>query len=387
MKQLLIFLCLASTLFAKPTVCLNMIVKNERPVIERCLASVKPYIDSWVIVDTGSTDGTQEAIRNYLSDIPGELYERPWVNFAHNRNEAMQLAGKRGDYLLFIDADETLEVQADFTPQKLDTEMFLIHNREKVHAFLRVFMVRSDLKAEWEGSMHERLEAGDKVTQDLIETAHLNSSYADGARSRDPQKYAKDALLLEEELKKDPNNLRTWFYLGQCYTHADQREKALKCFIKATNPAYHLDDRFSALISVAYLMQVLNYPDDQVIEAYHKAHLHDNGRLEPIFEIGHIFFENGQFNQLKQLVELGMKVLEQHRIIKPVLYSQDETILNYKMELLYIEYMKSQNRGQEVIPLLEEMITRPTMPEGVKIIAQNNLDMLKNETPTLHEGF
>jgi len=46
----------------KPTVCLNMIVKNESEVITRCLKSVLPLIDYWVISDTGSTDGTQKII-------------------------------------------------------------------------------------------------------------------------------------------------------------------------------------------------------------------------------------------------------------------------------------------------------------------------------------
>ena len=36
------------------TICLNMIVKNERDVIARCLESVKPILSTWVIVDTGS---------------------------------------------------------------------------------------------------------------------------------------------------------------------------------------------------------------------------------------------------------------------------------------------------------------------------------------------
>jgi glycosyltransferase involved in cell wall biosynthesis len=65
--------------------CLNMIVKNEARVIRRCLDSARPIIDFWVIVDTGSTDGTQEAIRRHLDGLPGELIERPWVDFAHNR--------------------------------------------------------------------------------------------------------------------------------------------------------------------------------------------------------------------------------------------------------------------------------------------------------------
>ena len=57
--------------------CLNMIVKNKVSVIARCLVSVRPIIDYWVIVDTGSTDGSQETVRTLMRDLPGELHERP----------------------------------------------------------------------------------------------------------------------------------------------------------------------------------------------------------------------------------------------------------------------------------------------------------------------
>ena len=80
------------------------------PVIRRCLASVRPWIDAWAIVDTGSTDGTQDLVREALAGIPGELFERPWVDFGHNRSEAIALAERRSDYLLFLDADEELVV-------------------------------------------------------------------------------------------------------------------------------------------------------------------------------------------------------------------------------------------------------------------------------------
>src|SRR3990167_10039713 len=104
-----IFLLCSLSLYAaegkkKQKICLNMIVKNEKEVIARCLNSCKHLIDYWVIVDTGSTDGTQDVIRKELKGIPGELHSRPWVNFGHNRQEALLLAKKKGDYILFMDA-------------------------------------------------------------------------------------------------------------------------------------------------------------------------------------------------------------------------------------------------------------------------------------------
>src|SRR3954470_18971390 len=98
----------------RPTVCLNMIVKDEAHVIRRCLDSVRPLIDSWVIVDTGSTDGTQDVIREHLGDLPGTLMERPWVDFAHNRTEALDYARGAADYTFVIDADEVLELDEGF---------------------------------------------------------------------------------------------------------------------------------------------------------------------------------------------------------------------------------------------------------------------------------
>lgn len=36
-----------------PHTVLCMIVKDEAHVIERCLTSVRPYVDAWLLVDTG----------------------------------------------------------------------------------------------------------------------------------------------------------------------------------------------------------------------------------------------------------------------------------------------------------------------------------------------
>jgi len=71
------------------TTCLSMIAKNEAPVIVRCLRFVRSLIGFWIIVDSGSSDGTQDAIREHMADVAGALYERLSVDFEHNRTEAV----------------------------------------------------------------------------------------------------------------------------------------------------------------------------------------------------------------------------------------------------------------------------------------------------------
>ena len=88
---------------------LCMIVKDEAHVIARCLGSVRPFVNHWVVVDTGSTDGTGELVRELLAGIPGMVVEQPWVDFGTNRSQALAAARTHAAYTMMIDADETFE--------------------------------------------------------------------------------------------------------------------------------------------------------------------------------------------------------------------------------------------------------------------------------------
>ena len=61
---------------------LVMIIKDSGEPLKEVLESVKPYIDSWCILDTGSTDGSQEIVKNVLSSIPGKLHQEYFVDFS-----------------------------------------------------------------------------------------------------------------------------------------------------------------------------------------------------------------------------------------------------------------------------------------------------------------
>src|SRR5262249_6727753 len=109
------------------TIGLCMIVKNETKVIRQCLESTLPIVDYILVVDTGSTDGTQEIIRNFLAhhDIEGTVIDQPWRDFAYNRSFALERLRDivQVDYALVIDADDTLELDAGFDAVTFKTQM------------------------------------------------------------------------------------------------------------------------------------------------------------------------------------------------------------------------------------------------------------------------
>ncbi len=184
------------------TVGLVMIVKNERDVILRCLASMRPLIDYVLIVDTGSSDDTILRIRAYLEaeDLPGEVIERPWRNFAANRSEALEALRQveMVDYGITIDADETLAIDPGFDVEQFkaglsaDLYAFEVHNSQTIY---RRPMLFSNRKAfVYKAVLHEFLEAPAGSTRALGEGLHVVVSQ-DGARSQNPNKYAEDADL------------------------------------------------------------------------------------------------------------------------------------------------------------------------------------------------
>lgn len=187
------------------TICLNMIVKNESHVIAKCLESVKGIIDYWVIVDTGSDDGTQELIKNCLKEIPGELYERPWKDFAHNRNQALQLAKDKADYLFFIDADERIEFLEPFDKASLTDPGYLLTIRQGTTGidYQRLLLVDNRFYWNWEGVLHENLTGSEKA-EIIKKEGIIVHSHTNGYRSKDPDKYLKDAKILEKALEEDP---------------------------------------------------------------------------------------------------------------------------------------------------------------------------------------
>ncbi|MGO9882155.1 MAG: glycosyltransferase family 2 protein, partial [Solirubrobacteraceae bacterium] len=80
-----------------------LIVRDESRVLSDCLASIREIVDEIVVVDTGSVDDSVEIARRYGARV----IHHPWRDdFAQARNAALDAA--RGEWILYIDADERL---------------------------------------------------------------------------------------------------------------------------------------------------------------------------------------------------------------------------------------------------------------------------------------
>ena len=305
-RSILLFLvCLSTCLAAdqskneqkKNRICLNMIVKDEAPIIERCLGSLKHYIDYWVIVDTGSTDGTQKVIKEYLKDIPGELHERPWVNFGPNRQQALDLARNKSDYILFMDADERLQFPPNFVKPDYRANFYFstfIDPEDNVE-FPKILMIDNNPGWNWKGVIHEYLTTPDNVVYDTINDITCLRATSTSNRSQDPQKYYKDAKLLEEDLIKDPDNPRSVFYLAQSYCNAGEYDLALKNYERRMNMrGVDHEGVWSAYI-VGRLHEILQHCPEQIINSYSLAYQRYPNRAEPLFRLSDYFIRNQNF--------------------------------------------------------------------------------------------
>jgi len=280
------------------TICLNMIVKDEAHVIGRCLDAVVPYIDSWVIVDTGSSDGTQALIRKLLADLPGELHERPWKDFAHNRNEALALAKGRADYLLILDADEQFIAGENFVLPPLDEDAYLLlHQRGDTSlTYYLPRLVKSALPWRWKGVLHEYLTWDGPKREEKLPGVTIKG-YFDSARNRLPakEKYRRDARLLNKALRKEPDNVRYVFYLAQSYRDCGYLEKSIECYERRAGMGDWEEEVWYSLFQIGMLKLALGR-FEPAVSALIRAYQYRPWRAESLCELARVYRERNEYH-------------------------------------------------------------------------------------------
>jgi glycosyltransferase involved in cell wall biosynthesis len=285
-----------------------MIVKNEAGIICRCLDSVKDLIDYWVIVDTGSSDGTQEVIQEHLKEIPGELYEIPWENWGKTRSKAFDLAQNKGDYILFMDADDILEYDCDFEIPILAADQYNMWRGTKSFSYLKPQIVKGDLPWKWVGVTHEYLDCPNPIRSEMLEGIHYTSIDDGFTRSQGVEKYQKNIALLEEGLKEEPNNDRYAFYLAESYRDAGEPAKALEAYLKRIKMGGWDQETYCAKVSIGHMLKKLGLSSNIVAEAYKEAFEFRPFRAEAVYYLAETYNAQENYEKAYGILKIREKI-------------------------------------------------------------------------------
>ncbi len=190
-----------------------MIVRNDAKRIERCLVSVRDVVEAMIVVDTGSTDGTQQLARN----LGATVIEREWPNdFSQALNWAYDQV--EHEWTFRLDSDEWLMLNSkpilkeiikrpDIFAATIIREDYVSDGRFTETQALRLW--RTDPKMRMIGLVHEQfpqesLEAASKGRSMLDSPIRLgHDGYTEEAL---PAKHRRNLALVEEELKLRPGN-------------------------------------------------------------------------------------------------------------------------------------------------------------------------------------
>jgi glycosyltransferase involved in cell wall biosynthesis len=301
------------------TISLCMIAKNESKVILRCLESVRPIVDYVLVEDTGSTDGTQAIIRDWLGSVglSGQVYDEPWRDFAYNRSHVLAKLrkNKNVDYAFMLDADDHIVLDANFDiasfKNSLSLDLYDVELRSGPASYLRPQICSNRREFRYRGVLHEFLqEPRGRATRGRTNGFYITST-REGARSQDPEKYHKDAALLEEALRTERDEFlrsRYTFYMARSYENAGDKELALKAFLKRATLGHWTEEIFMSLYSAGHLEEQLGRPVEEVIARFMQASKVAPARAEALHAASRVCRENKRFAEGYDYARRGLAI-------------------------------------------------------------------------------
>ncbi len=284
-----------------------MIVRDEAAVIRRALTSAIPFIDSWLIVDTGSSDSTCKIVKQTMKGLTGTLLQSPWKGFAGSRNEALAAARSLADFVLFLDADDFLVGNAQQTRSTLHrADLWLCWAYAGWVRHARTCVIRSDVDAKWVGERHEYLSVDKNLNPSVATTSFLSMRYMhQGFRSK-----RKDTFLYDiASLKKTVNLRRTdkreaaraKFYIARSYHAAGELSNAYEHYL-ARSRDWNGDEeeRWYAEFQACMLsLKPTNF--ESTLRWLAQLALSRPTRAEPLIEMASILHQMGEYDRALEL--------------------------------------------------------------------------------------
>jgi hypothetical protein len=242
-----------------------------------------------------------------MAGKPGLVVEQPWQNFAHNRNASLKLAQERGEYVFFIDADETLMLEGPIDTRGLDGDAYYMTCEYAGMRYGRVALVKGALPWRWNGVVHEFLECDQPYVHSTLHGPIIWVSH-EGARSKDPATYLKDAALLEEALKTEPQNTRYWFYLAQSYRDAGKWHESRHTYKKRAQMAGYDEEIWYSKYQLGILNMRLEESPAVISQSFLEAFQTRPTRAEPLVALARFHRERAEYGLAAMYARHAMSI-------------------------------------------------------------------------------
>lgn len=293
-----------------PKFVLILMVRNEERILQRCMESVKDLVDAYCICDTGSTDKTCEIASEFLKTHDGCLTNVPWMNFGYNRTASFANAQSylrrtgwdlKDTYGLLLDAD-MMFVPGSLKTYPLGHVGYTIVQCAGSMEYPNTRLVRMDHLWECRGVTHEYWDAPcDHIPKS---TCQINDFNDGGCKS---DKFTRDALLLEQGLIDEPENVRYMFYLAQTYHSTRRWKESIAMYKRRIRAGGWFEEVWYSHYMIAKCHRELgNIPKFE--EWMLRAHAYRSERAESLYELTKHFRETGQHYKAYQYAIMGQKI-------------------------------------------------------------------------------
>ena len=366
---------------ATPLLALVMIVKDEAHTLPSTLISLKPYLDYYYILDTGSTDGTQDVIRRVLGER-GEIWEEPFIDYGRSRNRVLDIAQQSKNpptFVLMLSADET--VYNAFSLRRFCEEN-AAESGEAHEAYPVVMDVgwkfdslrlsRTSKGWRYVGRVHEYLAAPDQKWHPSLRVpdAYIKFRVTDPVR-RGNREYTILKILLQEKEEK-PTDTRTSFYLARTYNVIGNHSAALDEFRRRVALGGWQEEVYESLYAIAWQLEALGRPWIEQQQAFLDAYEHSPERAEPLYSIASHYYQDKE-NALAYLYASHASTLPYPK--HAVLWVQQAV---YDWQCLFITGMTAHRLGPSRHEQGYRALKQALEKKGGDVMMQRQLERYKN---------
>jgi glycosyltransferase involved in cell wall biosynthesis len=289
-------------------IALVMMVKNEEKRIEVSFDSVRPYANTFVILDTGSNDRTISICREYCNrhNITLFLKESPFVNFCVSRNVLLDFADECLDsrnkkFLLQLDCNDELRDAhnlVEFVKNFRGTQTgFYLKQQwwtgQSYDSYFNIRLVLSHSEWRYKAVVHEYI--CKKNQNDARDILRLENIVLFQDRTKDDDKsqkrFKRDKDMLYAEYLRDPKDPRTLFYLAQTCGCLGLQQEAYQYYILRSKLTGFVEEVYHAFYRLGELSMYLGHCWEESMSWFLKAYTHSK-RAEPLVKIAEYYKDN-----------------------------------------------------------------------------------------------